>query len=845
MAKRALLIGSQTFGLTGVNGDVELMAESLSERGFDVMVKLDDEATREGILDAYEQLITDTPPGSTDPVVVYYSGHGGRDPFGDWEERQRRGELSHLQYIVPFDMAATTESDYRGLLAQELSALQSRLTERTTNVTTILDCCHSATMSRGRGALMPKAVSRSFPTAGAVSVLERLGPSRDGWDTSNRLAVRIVACDPTQSAYERASVLGGRHGALTEQLVLALRELGGRSVSWRWIGDRIRTRVSAEIPMQRPEVEGPSERVIFSLDTRSAVGAVPVSKNGTDLTIEPADLFGASEGDRFQLVDSDGATVARATVTEVSDDRAHLTVESPLAADAAELIAVPVRTAVPRPVRLDVAQQLAEPLTAKIAASSLLRVLDDDGDPGDGEPGEPPAVAIIGEKDLTVRDGSGAAINRDALPTDDAGQNAAVALAERVVKADRLRRLRSADADGERDRLVRVEFFQHDGSGRTPRDLAGVRFHPGDRISVGITNITDVPVYVGLFDIDLASRVVLLSQEEPFGWRLEPGETKVAGGTGGVALSWDETVPDDEERLETLVVIAATKPQEFTLLETAKDGATRRGAPLSELESLLTEAATGTRNWGAGSSTADTPRRYSADTVDFFMSPDARSDLREPSFAITDLPPLSMRTSQPRGPLNAPSRAAVRLVALKVRNNKALFRAAVRVDALVMTMQADGNVVAQPFTFRFPGIQDGDLLPMDKLQLYLGDVHEFLDIAIWVNRDDTKGVDLAKLFEQAADDTTTQGALTVIGGLVLAAPQVAIAVGTVAAVATVVRVGSELVQAAVGKEIGLYRTSFLAFEKFGVGRQPAEGLRQAQGIEFAYEIIDISGDGGA
>ena len=76
----------------------------------------------------------------------------------------------------------------------------------------------------------------------------------------------------------------------------------------------------------------------------------------------------------------------------------------------------------------------------------------------------------------------------------------------------------------------------------------------------------------------------------------------------------------------------------------------------------------------------------------------------------------------------------------------------------------------------------------------------------------------------------------------LAAPQVAVAVGAVAAVATVVRVASELVQAAVGKEIGLYRTSFLAFERFGVGRQPAEGLRQAQGIEFAYEVIDISGD---
>jgi hypothetical protein len=64
-------------------------------------------------------------------------------------------------------------------------------------------------------------------------------------------------------------------------------------------------------------------------------------------------------------------------------------------------------------------------------------------------------------------------------------------------------------------------------------------------------------------------------------------------------------------------------------------------------------------------------------------------------------------------------------------------------------------------------------------------------------------------------------------------------VGVVAAVASLVRVGSALVQAAVGKEIGLYRTSFLAYEGFGLGRQPAEGLRRAQGIEFAYEIVDV------
>ncbi len=40
-------------------------------------------------------------------------------------------------------VGASNESDFRGLLAEELSTLQRALTAKTANVTTILDCCHS------------------------------------------------------------------------------------------------------------------------------------------------------------------------------------------------------------------------------------------------------------------------------------------------------------------------------------------------------------------------------------------------------------------------------------------------------------------------------------------------------------------------------------------------------------------------------------------------------------------------------------------------------------------------------------------------------------------------------
>ena len=218
------------------------------------------------------------------------------------------------------------------------------------------------------------------------------------------------------------------------------------------------------------------------------------------------------------------------------------------------------------------------------------------------------------------------------------------------------------------------------------------------------------------------------------------------------------------------------------------------------------------------------------------MVPSERPDLDEPAFTIREVPDVSVRLLQPRALAEPPKRVALRLTALRVQKNRALFKAAVRLDAMVITRRG-ADVVATPFTARFPGIADGDLLPMDNLLMYLDDVSEFVDIAIWVNRDDTKGADLAALFEKAAHAEDTKKALVVAGALIVAAPQMAVAAATVASVATLVRVGAGLVQAAVGRDIGLYRTSFLAFEQFGLGRQPREGLREAQGIEFAYEIL--------
>jgi hypothetical protein len=811
---------------------VALMAETLEDRGFDVEARIDDDATRAGIIAAYEQLIDATPSGSTDPVVLYYSGHGGRTALDGWEDLQRRGERSHLRYLVPFDMAASSETDFRGLLSEELSALQRRLTAKTANVTTILDCCHSGTMSRDAD-LMPKAAPRSFPFEAALPLLAALDAegSGAGLDDSNPLAVRLVACDPTQSAYERPSSLGGRHGALTEQLVLALRELGDKPLTWRVLGNRIRRAITTSLPTQRPEVEGPSDRLLFSVATREAANALPVEIAGGSVRIEGARLFGVSLGDRYELRTPDDSSLGQAEVERIDGDAAVLGVasEPEPGATYAGALAVPVRTSRTRAVQLDLPPEVRTAVGEKVAASRMLHAADT---------GEAAVATITGDDALTVLDSEGFAVQDHTFPADAAGIRDAVALAEQVARAERLRALDRGDEQlaGQ----VHVELRAHGGGegGTDVRTVAasGERLYCGERISLSVTNNSDRDAYVALFDIDTAYKITLVSSDEPAGWRLPAGETKTVGGTDGVPLEWDAGVPDDGERPETLLVIAATQPQQFDALTTGgttRGGAGRAGAD-SALESLLAEAGTGTRGWPA-KGTASVA--YCAKPIDFYLVPAPPPALGEPAFAIEDLPDVSQRSLLARSAIAPPARLAVRLVNLRVRHNKALFKAAVRVDALILTGGED-QVVATPFTFRFPDVADGDLLPADNLLLYHGGVKDFLDIAIWANRDDEKGVDLAVLFEQAVNDEAVQGALAIIGGLVVAAAPAAAAAATVGAVATVVRVGASLISAAVGKEIGLYRTSFLPFEQFGLGRQPREGFRTAKGIEFAYEVVD-------
>ena len=147
MARKALLIGSQIDGLTGVGNDIGSMANALDRWGFTSVRCEAENASRAGILDAYERLIADAErPGRGGHLLQ--RARRLRPPAGRRPSSSRPAGYG-VQFIVPTDYHSSTEDDFRGITSVELSVLLARLTEKTKNATVVLDCCHAAHMSRG------------------------------------------------------------------------------------------------------------------------------------------------------------------------------------------------------------------------------------------------------------------------------------------------------------------------------------------------------------------------------------------------------------------------------------------------------------------------------------------------------------------------------------------------------------------------------------------------------------------------------------------------------------------------------------------------------------------------
>lgn len=598
--KRALVIGTQVAGLAGVHNDIEAIGARLDARGFTLDVRTGHAASLEGIRTGLTRLIADTKP--EDAALIYYSGHGAR--VRNPRHQPDGPELLHC--LVPTDWH---KPGFRGLLELELSLELAALTQKTANVTVILDCCHAARMWK---AIEGEVTVRALDRLVVDGVGERLDELRSDarlallHGESNPLAVRLVATEADRLAYEVPISFGGRvqrMGLLTANLCTLLDELGDARVSWRTLAMLVRERVMQRFDTQRPDLEGPGNRILFELDSAELGGGVVYMLDGQRPALRTSRLLGAEIGARHAIMpiglghfDPD-KTVAEAEIIELTGTLAHVRLEPRKAMGESMgepqigALAFPIRAPLgKRTVRLRGEGSGLAALRELIASSRFVALAEAD---------DVAFLELEGRADWLTLFAEGTAVTKP-VQDNPATRQDMLAQLERRARAELLRNL----ADGGLAARVALEFGRVVDGQRISMH-AGEQIHAEDRVYFEFGNLDARPLWFAVFDLGVDGTVTLLTSSGPSGIKLEPKQSYALGlelgdqrSGPGLLVSWPEAVPAEVPLPESLVVIIAVAPHDFTVLET---GAARSlgASGVTELEQLLGQIGSGaSRNIG-------------------------------------------------------------------------------------------------------------------------------------------------------------------------------------------------------------------------------------------------------
>ena len=847
--KRALVIGSQIEGLRGVHNDTRAMQAMLAARGFEVELRIEAAASRAGILAGYDRLIAASQ--TDDAAVVYYSGHGC---YGTVSTPERRS----WQCIVPTDVFAGSATDWRGITAWELSIKQAQLTAKTKNVTVILDACHSAQMSRSAAVreAVPRALSHPVQLGFATHLAQLRAAYQAAFSAVAALgdanAVRLVACGREESAFESPGDDGTFHGAFTRALLDVLAQIGTADISWAAVRDAIRARVVRDFAIQRPDVEGPVRRRLFSLAEDDDRGGVTVTAIGERFRLPVGQLTGVVLGDVYGVMPIGSTSYdARRALGELEVVEVHALTSYARrnAGDTAipvDAVALPITRNVLRRAVVVVAPDDARPaIEHAIAASPRLRIAQD------GEPATVARLRLAGGL-LTIEDNRGPMFPAMRFPGE---LSATVTNVANLGVAQAVRELVGEHGVHERELEIELGTVQRGLPSKLPDHgaMLGLR----DRLYVKIANKAHRRLFAHVFNIGVRGKVTLLTRFAPAGVALDRGDPAFvlgesnSGALEGLGLTWPVGLPvSDGPRLDEVVVIVTTAQTSLHGLETQEVLATTRGHG-TRLQDTLAQLQDGlTRDVSGG----PPPEGFFVKRLSYLLhprdaamaglafevddNPSGHAAAREPEAWLApgrDAGARSARSADPA--VDAPEEIAIRLVDLIVENTRAMFAADIRIDALICTRAPAPAGGLATWTQKYTNIKDGQRLPLDNGLVFLGAVRDFVDITLFVSRDTAGSLELAKLFATRATSPELRdaaGALLVAAGVV-AAPWVA----AVGASAVLARMAYELVLGVTGTSIGLYRTSFLRRERFGVGRHPAQSVYRAQDFSFSLAIEPV------
>lgn len=562
--RHALLIAATTAGLEAPNRDAACLERCLAPLGFVTTVVQDKAATRKGILTAFENMIASAAEG--DKVVFYYSGHGGLMPNPNYRPTAR-GECwqpPHYQFLVPVDIADSSEGDFRGILDLELIALLARLTKRTQDVVVILDCCHAAGTVRQAGF---RAKSLAHPwDCGIGALFERLRQS--GLDAKvtlegNPHAVRLMACGAHELSFEYDIPRQGPISLFTEALTHMLSHDGWQTLSWLQLMQQVRERVQLKKANQRPCLEGPGQRKVFELEPAAVRMTFPVFFHGNlmhrEVRIRGGHLHGMAVGDVLELhgtADSDveDSVLGRLRVEKVTADWSQII---PLGSCAVRqgMWARPCQKAF-RKLRVCL-QGVPRAVRNQWMRSEVLCF---EGD-----------QAMLGE--VSFEDGVyrlHSATDLEQVLRDPAE---VLATLERMAKAKSFLSLCSGENEEYLSQPFRVDWGRVEGGLLCSLPATQCGFRVGDELYVQIDNTSNAPLYVHIFDVNLDHEIQLLTRADVYGTVVSPATSRTFGydsrtGRSSWRLSWSMQLTTELSgaRAEHLLVVLCGGPVDLSTL---------------------------------------------------------------------------------------------------------------------------------------------------------------------------------------------------------------------------------------------------------------------------------------
>ncbi len=290
-AKHALIIGinkypylGAKYQLGGCVNDAKLLKTTLCNKfGFtsgEIVELFNEKASRDGILDAMEQLLRAVQ--KNDVVLFHYSGHGHRCSTKTKYTDEGSGKDN---CILPSDDSkpkADGTADYREIRDNQFNAWLEKLAKKTANITLIFDACHSGTMTRSiNPAVKVRGVPdqlRPRPAKKIGKTATRKGPG--GWLQLSNKYVVISGCRDMQTSKERYFSEGSmkyKHGVLTYCLNEALMRAQPGS-TYRDVFEQVSSKVPSLVNGQNPQIEGRLDRELFGTRDIEPLNGLPVEK---------------------------------------------------------------------------------------------------------------------------------------------------------------------------------------------------------------------------------------------------------------------------------------------------------------------------------------------------------------------------------------------------------------------------------------------------------------------------------------------------------------------------------------------------------------------------------------